>query len=106
MGDEVKFGAYEQDNNPSNGKEEIEWEVLDKKDNQILVISKKALDAQEYWDSFENTDWEASEMRKWLNESFFQNAFSQYHQSLIMDTAVTADQNPELSDRYRGRHDR
>ena len=95
VGDEVKFGAYEQDNNPSNGKEEIEWEVLDKKDNQILVISKKALDAQEYWDSFENTDWEASEMRKWLNESFFQNAFSQYHQSLIMDTAVTADQNPD-----------
>lgn len=95
VGDEVKFGAYEQDNNPSNGKEEIEWEVLEKKDNQILVISKKALDVQEYWDSFENTDWEASEMRKWLNESFFQNAFSQYHQSLIMDTAVTADQNPD-----------
>ena len=95
VGDEVKFGAYEQDNNPSNGKEEIEWEVLDKKDNQILVISKKALDVQEYWESFEDTDWEASEMRKWLNESFFQNAFSQYHQSLIMDTAVTADQNPD-----------
>ena len=94
VGDEVKFGACEQDNNPSNGKEEIEWEVLDKKDNQILIISKKVLDAQEYWDSFEDTDWGKSEVRKWLNESFMQNAFSQYHQSLIMDTSVTADKNP------------
>ena len=93
VGDEVKFGACEQDNNPSNGKEEIEWEVLDKKDNKILIISKKVLDGYGYSDSLEETDWEKSNVRKWLNESFFKDAFSQYHQSLIMDTAVTADKN-------------
>lgn len=30
MGDIVRFGNYEQDNNASNGKEKIEWIVLDK----------------------------------------------------------------------------
>ena len=46
IGEILSFGAYEQDNNTSNGKEEIEWIVLDKKDDRMLVISRYALDNQ------------------------------------------------------------
>jgi hypothetical protein len=28
VGSEIEFGSYEQDNNNSNGKENIEWVVL------------------------------------------------------------------------------
>ena len=34
IGDYVFFGTYEQDNNNSNGKEDIEWLVLEKKEGK------------------------------------------------------------------------
>ncbi len=44
VGDVIYFGSYEQDNNLSNGKEEIEWIVLAKENRKALLISKYALD--------------------------------------------------------------
>lgn len=40
VGSYVKFGSYEQDNDLSNGKEKIEWLVLDLQANEALLISK------------------------------------------------------------------
>ena len=37
-----------EENDTSNGKEDIEWLVLAKEDNKILIISNKALDCQPY----------------------------------------------------------
>ena len=48
VGDYVIFGAYEQDNDTSNGKEKIKWLVLDKQGSKMLVISQYALDCQPY----------------------------------------------------------
>ena len=90
-GDTIVFGAFEQDNNPSNGKEEIEWLVLDREDNKICVISKKALACHNYQDEFENTTWADSQIRSWLNTEFLKDAFSQYHQKLILETNVKAE---------------
>ena len=45
-GDIVIFGSYEQDNDESNGTEDIEWLVLAREDNKALLISKYALDVQ------------------------------------------------------------
>ena len=47
-GDSVLFGSYEQDNNTANGKEPIEWLVLNKSDGYLLLLSKYALDGQPY----------------------------------------------------------
>ena len=47
-GDCVIFGHYEQDNNTSNGKEDIEWLVLEKEADRMLVISRYVLDAMPY----------------------------------------------------------
>ena len=46
----VTFGHYEQDNDLSNGPEEIEWIVLDfdEKDHKALLISRYGLDAKPY----------------------------------------------------------
>ena len=38
IGEYVTFGHYEQDNNLENGKEPIEWKVLDKKDGRVLLL--------------------------------------------------------------------
>ena len=39
VGDTINFGAYEQDDDISNGKEIIEWIVLAKQNNRLFVIS-------------------------------------------------------------------
>ena len=38
VGDTIYYGKYEQDGNNENGEELIEWIVLGKKDNDILIL--------------------------------------------------------------------
>ena len=95
VGDTVLFGAYEQDNDLSNGKEEIEWLVLAKEDGKLLVISKYALDWQYYHSTQTNITWEKCSLRSWLNGKFMNNAFSSKEQAMIATTYVSADRNPE-----------
>ena len=97
VGDKITFGTYEQDNDTSNGAEDIEWLVLAKENNKILVISDKALDYQRYNKTYEKITWEQCSLRKWLNDSFFNAAFSEEEQALIQNTTVSADKNPKYS---------
>ncbi len=97
VGDSVWFGNYEQDNNSSNGKEKIEWLVLEKDGDKALVVSKYALDCKPY--NTENADmtWETCSLRKWLNNDFLNAAFSETEQGQIVSATVTADKNPSYS---------
>lgn len=95
VGDYVLFGKYEQDNNTSNGKEDIEWLVLANENDKLLIISKCGLDCQQYNEFYTSVTWEACSLRKWLNESFISNAFSSEEQNQIQNTTVTADKNPQ-----------
>lgn len=95
VGDTIKFGKYEQDNNLSNGKEDIEWDVLAKEDNSVLLISKYALDCKQYNADYVGVTWETCSLRQWLNGTFLNDAFSTEEQSLIQDTYVSADANPK-----------
>ncbi len=97
VGSYVTFGAYEQDNNNSNGKEDVEWLVLAKEGNKVLVISKYALDCQQYNTSYISVTWETCSLRKWLNGTFINNAFSAEEQAMIPTVTVSADKNPDYS---------
>ena len=97
VGDIVYFGSYEQDNNKSNGKEDIEWLVLAKEGNKALVISKYALDCQQYNTSYTSVTWETCSLRKWLNGTFLSAAFNSEEQNSIISSTVTADKNPSYS---------
>ena len=94
VGDIVFFGAYEQDNNTSNGKEDIKWLVLEVKDGKALVISKYALDCKQYNTSGTDVTWETSTLRKWLNNDFINKAFSADEKAMIPTVTVSADKNP------------
>ena len=96
VGDVVCFGTYEQDNDTSDGAEAIEWQVLVKENNRILVISKYGLDCQQYNASNNGVTWEDCTLRTWLNKTFFKNAFSVKEQAAIAQTTVTADENPKF----------
>ena len=94
VGETIVFGSYEQDNNLSNGKEGIEWIVLHKENSRVLVVSKRILDHYKYNDSLSYVTWENCSLRKWLNETFLQTAFSSSEQKKIPTVTVRADKNP------------
>ena len=96
-GDMVFLGTYEQDNNTSNGKEDIEWLVLDKKNDKALIISKYILVDKAFDESGSNATWESCSLRKWLNGDFINDAFSPEEQSMLQITNVSADKNPYYS---------
>ncbi|WP_434309175.1 DUF6273 domain-containing protein [Hominifimenecus sp. rT4P-3] len=94
IGDTVTFGRYEQDNDNANGKEKIEWIVLDKTDSGILIISSKVLDNLRYYAGSQRITWEECSLREWLNSTFLEEAFNTEEQLRIQSAKVTADPNP------------
>lgn len=91
-GDIVVFGSYEQDNDESNGTEDIEWIVLDNTDGKLLVISKDILNYMRY--SEETTVWEYSDLRSWLNGEFYDIAFDDNEKSSIVLSVCENPGNP------------
>ena len=96
-GDTVFFGKYEQDDKQGDGKEAIEWIVLDKKDNKVLLFSSKVLDEGAFNDTDQETTWQTSTLRSWLNQYFLHNAFTDWEKSCIPAVTVTADRNPDYN---------
>ena len=95
VGEICKFGTYEQDNDLTNGKEEIEWIVLDKKGVSLLLISKYALDCRQYHTSMSDVTWESCSLREWLNGPFL-DTFQEEERNYMIAATVTADQNPSF----------
>ncbi len=88
VGTTVSYGHYEQDGDPDNGKEEIEWLVLDADGDRRLLISKYGLCRHTYHPYTDEVFWETSAIRKWLNSEFFSEAFSSEEQANILDTVL------------------
>ena len=93
VGDTIKFGKYEQDNNKSNGKEDIEWIVINKAEDGsfIALISKYALDCKPFNSKGGNTSWKDCSLRKWLNDTFCNSAFSSAEKERLLP--VTTEYN-------------
>lgn len=94
VGEYITFGKYEQDNDISNGVEDIEWLVLEIKNNKALVISKYGLDSKSYHDAWIDVTWETCTLREWLNSEFIDTAFSEKDKELIQLVDVPAHSNP------------
>ena len=97
VGSTVFFGSYEQDNNTSNGKENIEWLVLARDGDRVLLISRYALDCHEYDKGISNFTWETCSLREWLNGTFLSDAFSKEERAIIPNVTVSADKGIGIS---------
>ncbi len=75
----VYFGKY-----PQKGDtfEPIEWQVLCKKDGMVLLLSKHILNFRMF-DKISN-DWKNCELRTWLNQEFYHQAFSESEKKKIV----------------------
>lgn len=92
VGDSFQFGEYEQDKN-GDFKSPIEWKILKKEKDRILMISKYALDVKPYNTTAANVTWKDCSLRKWLNGTFLESAFSQDEQDMIKLTSIESSQD-------------
>ena len=91
----VTFGSYPQSDASGNTKDPIKWLVLDRKDNKALLLSKYILDCKCYNNEFKEVTWENCDLRKWLNNDFYNEAFSDKEKLAISNTNVVNADNQE-----------
>lgn len=96
VGNYITFGTYPQ-TNAGNDNTPIEWIVLARDGDEALVISRYALEAVPYNTEYTDVTWETCSLRTWLNNDFYNKAFSAEEKESIVLSKVTADKNPEYS---------
>lgn len=88
----VTIGSYWQSAN-EHILSPIEWIILKNNGKRLLVISKYCLDAMPFNTPRADFTWETCGLRKWLNNDFFNEAFSAKEQALIPLVNVPAVNN-------------
>ena len=92
------FGTYEQDNNTKNGPEPIQWEILDTNENGTLLLSCNVLEMCSFTDNpimdNRSVTWENSDLRKWLNNDFYNEAFSAIEKQQINTVTLSNPTKP------------
>ncbi len=88
-GDEISFGEY--------GGEAIIWQVIDTKESgEALLISKYTIEAKVFNERENYKEvWEKSDIRTWLNDDFYSEAFNSEAQKLISKTEIQNNANPQ-----------
>ena len=93
VGDYVTFGTYPQTREGTDATP-IEWQILHKEGSLLFVVSRYALDVQTFAESYETDGWAESSIRSWLNNEFYNRAFTDQDKKGIVHIAVFADGNP------------
>lgn len=86
----IYFGFYEQDNNPANGAEPVQWQVLDVnyKNGYVLLLSHQAIEMQRFNPKWVKVSWRDCGLRAFLNDEFYFTCFSRYEQQAIVPTGL------------------
>ena len=85
IGEIIEFGTYQ--------NETIRWRVIDKSGDKKLLISERAIDCKSYHSINDYITWEKCDLRKWLNEEFIKEAFSEEEQKHINKTRISNKDN-------------
>lgn len=101
-----EFYTYQDDNGYETRKvywfsfDQIEWDVLSEKDGKALIIANLIIDGQEFYPSQSTeqflhnggtsyvNNYGLSNIRKWLNDTFYDTAFTALQKNIIATTLV------------------
>lgn len=91
IGKVYTIGSYYQQND--GNRQPIEWIVLKIKKGKALLITKRCLESKSYNDDESViTTWEDSSLRKWCNDDFYQQSFTDEEKSRIVSITLNNDQ--------------
>ena len=117
--DVIEFGSYWQEDTNGDGvadqkdeKTPIKWQIIKQDGNDLFLLADQVLDCKPYnnengvtktaYDDEEGTytytdyscTWETSSLRKWLNNDFYEAAFSESEKEAVKQTNVVNEDNP------------
>ena len=96
VGDVVTFGRY--DTNPvSIGTERLEWIVLQKEGNTLMLITKQGIAGSVYHQKHQEVNWKESDLCAFLNDTLYEDVFSNYEEEIIVAHPVTSERLSLLS---------
>lgn len=72
-----------------------EWIILDRDGDKLFILNKYAVKISKFHNKWEEITWETSELRSWLNNDYFNEAFSESERALIQQTYLVNDDNPQ-----------
>ena len=87
VGNYVTFGTYPQ-TEAGTDSTAVEWLVLARDGEKVLLISRYALDCKPYNTSYTGVTWETCDLRYWLNNDFINKAFTSTEQQGILTVTV------------------
>ncbi len=97
VGDIIALGKYEQDCNMSNGAEDIQWMVLDIQGDHVFLITQDCIEVLPYHTDKNDVTWELCTLRSWLNNTFYNSAFTPSEQAAIVETYVDNSRIPDYN---------
>lgn len=74
--------------------EPIQWRVLSNTDGELFVVAENILNSKAYNQAMTNITWETCPLRTWLNNNFYDTAFSAAEQAKIVTSTVINEDNP------------
>ena len=91
--DTVTFGSYPQSSTSANKLEPIEWIILERdyKNNRALLLSKYILDNVSFNSEHKICKWKESELRQWMNQTFYDKAFNDNEKNQIVEDTHLSD---------------
>ena len=98
--DIITFGNYPQ---TADGlyRKPIEWRVLQQSERELFILSEYILDCKPYHAELTYVTWQNCDLRKWLNNDFYNAAFSSIEKSQIMTVLCTdnGENSPDTEDK-------
>ena len=102
--DTITFGNYWQENTNDDGeintndeKKPIRWRVLSVEGDDAFLMADQAIESRPFDEEGSAVTWEKCSLRKWLNEDFIKEAFTEEEQAAIMETTVVNKDNEEYN---------
>jgi hypothetical protein len=99
-GEMITFGSYPQAADGAD-KTPIKWLVLQNTGEDLFILSQYLVDCKRYHREYVDITWRDCDLRKWLNDEFYNAAFDAAEQELVKTTRCTGngEASPDTEDK-------
>lgn len=99
-GDIITFGMYPQTADGAD-RTPITWRVLHNSGSELFILSAYIVDCKRYHAEYVAVTWRDCDLRKWLNDAFYDAAFNAAEKECVKTTRCTdnGEGSPDTEDR-------
>ena len=85
-GKRLELGEFKASGQGIPGK--VSWMVIDRDEDKALLLACDVLEIMPFNDAYENTSWENCSLRQWLDDAFYEGAFTEAEKERILPSRI------------------